>query len=59
MKISTDVEFDLGLVDELAPLAEEIKNFVLDYEEMPDVHSDKEWLERAFDLMKKVDNMFE
>jgi hypothetical protein len=26
---------------------------------MPDVHSDKEWLERAFDLMKKVDNMFE
>ena len=57
MKIYAEVEVDLGEVDELVPIANEVNDFLADYEdEIEDAESSEipALLNRAVELLKKV-----
>jgi len=58
MKVYTEVEVDLRDVKEIEPLAYSVKDFLDDYDQMKDVHTDAEWLDRAVELIRNVSVCF-
>jgi hypothetical protein len=54
MKVYTEVEVDLCDIEELRPVAENVKNFLDDYKEMSDIKGAEEWLASALEVLKEV-----